>query len=160
MFNQKYPNKNNNEQVHENPKTEQSIVSATNRSSSEKQAGLRNEPKSADVNKQKKKNDRDSPVVELVDIEGEINEISVIQVQANPNRSKTATASYGEASNANCRTSGPPSRRTTRGSSSPEYQDFMSDTEDIVIEETKPKVSDSQYIYFHLFVAFVNVHHL
>ena len=156
MFNQKYPNKINNKQVHENPKSEQSSgsISATNRSSSEKQSGRRNEPKSADVivNKQKKKTDCDNPVVELVDIEGEINEISVIQVQANPNRSKTATASYGEASNANCRTVGPPSRRTTRGSSSPEYQDFMSDNEDIIIEDTKPKVSDSHYIYFHLFL--------
>ncbi len=147
MFNQKYPNKNNNKQVHENPKSEQSSesISATNRSSSEKQSGRRNEPKSADVNKHKKKNDCDSHVVELVDIEGEINEISVIQVQANPSRPKTATASYGEASNANCRTVGPPSRRTTRGLSSPEYQDFMSDNEDIIIEETKPKVSDSHH---------------
>ena len=155
MFNQKYPNKNNNKQVQENPKSGQSSgsISATNRSSSEKQSGRRNEPKSADVNKQKKKNGgRDNPVVELVDIEGEINEISVIQVQANPNRSKTATASYGEASNANCRTVGPPSRRTTRGSSSPEYEDFMSDTEDIIIEETKPKVSDGHYIYFYHFL--------
>ena len=180
MFNQKYPNKNDNKQEHENAKPEQSSRnnSGGNRKSIEKQKepiDIAEKSKPGGVNKQKKNADRANDV-ELVDLEEEVDEISVIQHSSNihssnPTNQKT---SIGNANNASHRSVDSSSRRQTlqatsrrqagdapsrhqtvdatsrrqtvasRRSSSPDYVDFMSDNEDIIIEESKPKVIDSQ----------------
>ena len=183
MFNQKYPNRNENKQEHENAKPEQSSRnnSGGNRKSIEKQKepiDIAEKSKPGGVNKQKKNADRANDV-ELVDLEEEVDEISVIQnpsniPSSNPTNQKTTNSSNGKASNASHRSVDAHSRRqivhatsrhqtvdatsrpqtvnatsrrqtvASRRSSSPDYVDFMSDNEDIIIEESKPKVIDSQ----------------
>ena len=192
MFNQKYPNKNDNKQEHENAKPEQSSRnnSGGNRKSIEKQKepiDIAEKSKPGGVNKQKKNADRANDV-ELVDLEEEVDEISVIQhssnvPSSNPTNQKTTNSSNVKSSNASHRSVDAHSRRqivhatsrhqtvdatsrpqtvdatsrpqtvnatsrrqtvASRRSSSPDYVDFMSDNEDIIIEESKPKVIDSQ----------------
>ena len=180
MFNQKYPNKNDNKQEHENAKSEQSSRnnSGGNRKSIEKQKEPINIADSGGVNKHKKTAAR-ATSVEVVDIDGELDEISVIQnlsniSSSNPTNQKTTNSSNGKSSNASHRSVDAHSRRqiehatsrhqtvdatsrpqtvnatsrrqtvASRRSSSPDNVDFMSDNEDIIIEQSKPKVIDSQ----------------
>ena len=154
MFNQKYPNKNDNKQEHENAKPEHSSRNNSgggNRKSIEKQKepiDIAEKSKPGGVNKQKKNADRANDV-ELVDLEEEVDEISVIQTNQTKRHQTVDATSRPQTVNATSRpqTVNATSRRQTvasRRSSSPDYVDFMSDNEDIIIEESKPKVIDSQ----------------